>query len=46
MAAPKQDDKPRRDRAHWSHWASWLAGGFAIAANVLGVVQVASAAIN
>jgi hypothetical protein len=34
MASPENEGKTEEGRSHWSHWGNWLAGAFAIVANI------------
>jgi hypothetical protein len=39
----ESDKRGAQQRSHWSQWANWLAGGFAVTANAVGVLEVATA---
>jgi hypothetical protein len=42
MASPDKARSTVRGRSHWSQWANWVAGAFAVVANVVGVVEIAT----
>lgn len=42
MTAPHADARGSRERSHWSQWANWVAGAFAIVANIVGVLEIAT----
>ncbi len=42
MASPDNPRRTVRGRSPWSYWANWVAGAFAVVANVVGVVEIAT----